>query len=62
MVASGSTQPRPRFYISSMLSVLLLSRVIEFRNRLSLEAYRKLWRPRRDLNPCYRRESGMAKP
>jgi hypothetical protein len=19
------------------------------------------WRPRRDLNPCYRRESGMAK-
>jgi hypothetical protein len=20
-----------------------------------------LWRPRRDLNPCYRRESGMAK-
>ena len=21
----------------------------------------KIWRPRRDLNPCYRRESGMAK-
>jgi hypothetical protein len=20
-----------------------------------------IWRPRRDLNPCYRRESGMAK-
>ena len=20
-----------------------------------------VWRPRRDLNPCYRRESGMAK-
>ena len=21
----------------------------------------EIWRPRRDLNPCYRRESGMAK-
>jgi hypothetical protein len=25
-----------------------------------LQGYEKIWRPRRDLNPCYRRESTMA--
>jgi len=27
----------------------------------SAQPIEKIWRPRRDLNPCYRRESGMAK-
>ena len=29
--------------------------------RKSAQLIEKIWRPRRDLNPCYRRESGMAK-
>src|SRR5215469_2634221 len=29
--------------------------------RKSAQLIEKCWRPRRDLNPCYRRESGMTK-
>ena len=29
--------------------------------RKSTQAIEKIWRPRRDLNPCYRRESNVSR-